>query len=154
MRLLSSDIGHGQFIRNKFMAKKEFGFGCDGENIAPRFSWSDIPEDTAEFAFTVFDQDAPTGCGFWHWIVVNIDKSAQALTEDVINNSLVVRNDYGSYDYGGPCPPEGSTHRYLFTLYSLQHKVEATKDTPAAQIGFQLNSKQLTKVSIMGLFGR
>ena len=70
-----------------------------------------------------------------------------------ISNSLQIRNDFGSYEYGGPCPPKGDKpHRYFFTLYGLKDKIEAHADTPAAQIGFQLHFKTVEKATLLALF--
>ena len=155
MLLTSKDIISGEFISDRFIASESFGFGCSGNNETPIFAWEDIPASATELAFTMFDPDAPTGCGFWHWIVVNIPTGAMILSEETLKISKEVRNDFGQYGYGGPCPPEGDLpHRYIFSLHALSEKIEATKETPAAQIGFQLNFKTILKSSILGIYGR
>ena len=66
-----------------------------------------------------------------------------------------IKNDFGSYSYGGPCPPENDhPHRYYFTIHGLNSKIDAHKDTPAAQIGFQLHFKAIERASLLGLFKR
>ena len=155
MLLRSTDITTGGFINDRFVASENFGFGCSGGNETPNFEWQEIPRETKELAFTMFDPDAPTGCGFWHWIVVNIPAHSTNLDESTLKLSKEIRNDFGEYGYGGPCPPEGDLpHRYIFTLHALSTPIEASKDTPAAQIGFQLNFKSIEKSSILGIFGR
>tara|TARA_Y100000590_G_scaffold21391_1_gene24835 strand:- start:13324 stop:13791 length:468 start_codon:yes stop_codon:yes gene_type:complete len=155
MKIFSDDILPNMKINDKFIASKDFGFGCAGRNITPSFSLSDVPKEASELAFTVFDPDAPTGCGFWHWILVNIDKNISEINESVVRGSLQIRNDFGVYNYGGPCPPEGDkAHNYHFCLYALHTPIEASPNTPAAQIGFQLNFKTQAKASIIALYGR
>ena len=155
MLLTSKDIISCEFISDRFIASESFGFGCSGNNETPIFAWEDIPASATELAFTMFDPDAPTGCGFWHWLVVNIPTGAMTLSEETLKISKEVRNDFGQYGYGGPCPPEGDLpHRYIFSLYALSENIEATKETPAAQIGFQLNFKTILKSSILGIYGR
>ena len=155
LKLSSKDIITGGLIAEKFVAGEKFGFGCAGNNEIPIFWWRDVPADTKELAFTVFDPDAPTGCGFWHWIVINISPKATRLDAAPLQTAKQLRNDFGTYEYGGPCPPAGDLpHRYLFNLYALSDRIEATKDTPAAQIGFQLNFKTIAKASVLGLYAR
>ena len=117
--------------------------------------FKNISKKVEELAITVFDPDAPTGCGFWHWILVGIDKKYCEITDECLSKSLQVQNDFGSYGYGGPCPPENDhPHRYFFTIYGLNSKIEAHKDTPAAQIAFQLHFKTFEKATLLGLFKR
>ena len=155
MQLVSSDFNDGEFLRREHSLSKDYGFGCAGKNLRPHLKWEGFSDKVLEYAITVFDPDAPTGSGFWHWILVNIDKSHTETNDACIASSLQVQNDFGSYGYGGPCPPEGDhPHRYFFTIYGLKNKIEAHSDTPAAQIGFQLHFKTIEKASLMGLFKR
>ena len=155
MILLSPDFNDGEFLDKKFSLSTEFGFGCSGNNIRPQLRWKNISEKVNELAITIFDPDAPTTCGFWHWILIGVDKKFSETSDQCIRSSIQVQNDFGSYQYGGPCPPENDhPHRYFFTLYGLNAKIEAHKDTPAAQIGFQLHFKTIEKTSLLGLFKR
>ena len=97
MLLTSKDIISGEFISDRFIASESFGFGCSGKNEIPIFEWEDIPTSATELAFTVFDPDAPTGCGFWHWIVVNIPTYITTLGEDTLKISKEIRNDFGHF---------------------------------------------------------
>lgn len=103
-------------------------FGCGGGNISPALSWTPGPKGTKSYAVTVFDPDAPTGRGWWHWVLVNIPPDvthldAGAGTPDagkIPAGSKQVKNDFGTLGYGGPCPPPGDIpHRYIFTVYAL-----------------------------------
>ena len=155
MILLSPDFKDGDFLDEKFSLSQDYGFGCSGKNIRPHLKWDNISERVVEFAITIFDPDAPTGCGFWHWIMVGVDIKYFETNDDCLSNSIQVQNDFGAYSYGGPCPPENDhPHRYYFTIYGLNSKIVAHKDTPAAQIGFQLHFKAIERASLLGLFKR
>ena len=153
MILLSPDFKDGDFLNEKFSLSKDYGFGCSGRNIRPHLKWDNISERVVELAITIFDPDAPTGCGFWHWIMVGVKRKYFETNDDCLSNSIQVQNDFGAYSYGGPCPPENDhPHRYYFTIYGLNSKIDAHKDTPAAQIGFQLHFKAIERASLLGLF--
>ena len=155
MILLSPDFKDGDFLDEKFSLSKDYGFGCSGKNIRPHLKWDNISERVVEFAITIFDPDAPTGCGFWHWIMVGVDRKYFETNDDCLSNSIQIQNDFGAYSYGGPCPPENDHPlRYYFTIYGLNSKIDAHKDTPAAQIGFQLHFKAIERASLLGLFKR
>ncbi|WNO59667.1 YbhB/YbcL family Raf kinase inhibitor-like protein [Rheinheimera sp. MMS21-TC3] len=146
-----------------FMAKEqEFdGFGCSGSNISPELTWHNAPEGTKSFAVTVFDPDAPTSSGFWHWLVTDIPASATGLAKGAGKGSLPpgcrsFANDYGSKDFGGACPPEGhGMHRYQFTVWALpEETLPAADDASAAVVSFMLNAMSLAKVTLTATYAR
>ena len=111
---------------------------------------------------TCYDTDAPTGSGFWHWLVVNIPADVSELAEGAGSTggklpagALQTRTDFGVPSYGGPCPPEGDhPHRYLFTVFAVKtDKLDVKADTSAAVVGFNLHFNTLARAEIMGLFG-
>src|SRR5436309_2112249 len=125
-KLESPDIKPNAMMDKKWEANV---FGCTGENKSPALQWSGAPKDTKSFAVTVYDPDAPTGSGFWHWFVYNIPASVTELKLDAGNPSGANlpagakqnRIDYGFAAWGGPCPPEGDKpHRYIFTVHALK----------------------------------
>ena len=140
------------------------GFGCSGENRSPALNWSNPPKGTKSFALTVYDPDAPTGSGWWHWIVYNMPGQTRSLGEgagDVSAKQLPLgavqgRNDYGSKAFGGACPPKGhGKHRYQFRLFALDvEKLDLSPDASAALIGFMLNSHAIDSVMLEPLYGR
>ena len=131
------------------------GLGCTGENLSPQLSWQGEPAGTKSFAITVFDPDAGTGKGWWHWLVVNIPAGIHSLPENSGNpqnglmppDALQAWNDFGSRGYGGACPPAGSpSHRYQFTVWALD--VEGwpyTADLTSAMILVNLQRHMLEK---------
>ncbi len=138
------------------------GFGCSGGNLSPDLSWSGVPEGTKYFAVTAFDPDAPTGSGWWHWLVVNIPASvtsleigAGSLAGKLPSEALQTRTDFGQSGYGGACPPVGDPpHRYVFTVYALKDKVSVGAEDSGAMVAFNLRTLKLAETSITVTYGR
>src|ERR1700733_13585921 len=140
------------------------GFGCSGKNISPAVKWSGVPGGTRSFAVTLYDPDAPTGSGWWHWLVYDIPASATGLPEHAGDadgkllpaGAVQGRTDFGTSGFGGACPPPGDKpHHYIFTLYALKvEKIDVPAGAPAAMIGYMLNANQLAKSSVTALYGR
>jgi len=140
------------------------GFGCTGKNISPALKWSGAPQGTKSFALTVYDPDAPTGSGWWHWVVYNIPASAHELHEGAGDASGAKlpkgvkqgRTDYGTHAFGGACPPPGDKpHRYIFTLAALKvEKIDVPDDASAALIGYMINANQIGKAIFTAKYGR
>jgi Raf kinase inhibitor-like YbhB/YbcL family protein len=163
-KLLSNSLKDGDYLKADHILSANYGFGCAGGNQSPHLAWSDAPAGTKSFAVTCFDPDAPTGSGFWHWVVANIPPGVAELALDAGNptgaklpkGALQTRTDFGAPGYGGPCPPEGDhPHRYLFTLFACSlEQLPVKVDTSAAVVGFYLNFNTLAKASLMGLYKR
>lgn len=156
----SPDIRPGKAISDEQVFN---GFGCSGKNISPALMWKNAPAKTKSFALTVYDPDAPTGSGFWHWVVFNIPTSATSLPKnagDVKANlapagAVQSRTDFGVPGWGGPCPPPGKPHRYIFTVFAVDvDHIDASADTSAAVIGFNLHFHTLAKATLTGKYGR
>jgi Raf kinase inhibitor-like YbhB/YbcL family protein len=95
-------------------------FGCSGGNQAPRLRWSGAPAGTRSFAVTMFDPDAPTGSGFWHWLTWDIPAGVTSLDSALPAGAVSGTNDAGLTGFLGPCPPPGDrTHRYQLTVFAL-----------------------------------
>jgi len=117
----SNSFKDGDYLPNDFILSADFGFGCAGGNRSPHLQWSQAPVETKSLAVTCYDPDAPTGSGFWHWLVVNIPANVSELPEGagsaggrLPDGALQTRTDFGAPGYGGPCPPQGDhPHRYL-----------------------------------------
>lgn len=143
-----------QFIFNQF--------GCNGDNLSPQINWQNVPSEAKSLVLSVYDPDAPTGSGWWHWVVVNIPTTATTLVQSAGNNpqllpsgSQAIRNDFGVSHYGGPCPPEKSDHRYQFTLYALDvDHIDVNEQTTPAMVGFIANFHQVAKASVTYHYSR
>jgi Raf kinase inhibitor-like YbhB/YbcL family protein len=160
-RLSSPEIKINRTIPKRF----EFnGFGCSGENKSPALKWSGAPKDTKGFAVTVYDPDAPTGSGWWHWVVINIPADVTELPSDAgaLNSTTLpkgamqMRSDYGTAAWGGTCPPKGDKpHRYIFTVYALKtDKLDVPADATAALTGYMIHANMISKASFTAKYGR
>ena len=157
----SFSFKEGETISNSQVFK---GFGCSGENKSPQLIWKNAPLETKSFAITAYDPDAPTGSGWWHWSVVNIPATYSQLPvnfgaqnkPELQGGILQIKNDYGTYAFGGPCPPQGDkAHRYIFTIYALKvHKLELPKDPSPALVGFTINQNMIAKTQTIGKYSR
>lgn len=138
------------------------GFGCEGGNQSPQLEWSGAPKGTKSFAVTVYDPDAPTGSGWWHWSVYDIPASVTRLdggvgtTGKLPDGAKQGRNDFGTLDFGGACPPPGSKpHHYIVTVHALKvEKLDVPADASPALIGYMLNANRLGTAKITGLYSR
>jgi Raf kinase inhibitor-like YbhB/YbcL family protein len=155
--LSSPDIKNGAIAP----AQVYNSFGCTGGNVSPQLVWSGAPQGTKSFVLTVFDPDAPTGSGFWHWVVANIPAGTSGLangaskTSKMPAGSLETRTDFGAPGYGGPCPPPGAPHRYVFTLYALKvDKLDVTADSSGALVGFNTIANSIGKATFTAKYGR
>lgn len=159
--LTSPDVQNGATISKNQVYK---GSGCNGDNISPELRWSGEPKGAKSFAVTVYDPDAPTGSGWWHWLIFNIPASVHELARDAGNpksgsapaGSMQGRNDFGMVGYGGPCPPPGhGVHHYHFTVYALDiERLDVPADASAAMVGFNLNAHKLGTATLEGLYQR
>jgi len=163
-KVVSNSFKDGDYLASDHVLSADYGFGCAGANKSPHLAWSGFPPETKSFAITCYDPDAPTGSGFWHWLVVNIPANVTELPLDAGNprspilprGALQTRTDFGAPGYGGPCPPPGDhPHRYFFTVFAVAaENLPVAADTSAAVVGFQLNFNTLAKTAIVGLFKR
>jgi Raf kinase inhibitor-like YbhB/YbcL family protein len=172
--LSSPDLQSGSFD-NKFVLN---GFGCKGENVSPALQWSNVPAGTKSLSLLVFDADAPTGSGFWHWSVLNLPANSTGLPQGAGNSPATLpapafggNTDFmdtgatgANGNYGGPCPPVGDKpHHYHFTLYALavddvQKAGGVPKTGTAALYSFVLNKgvgpALLGKATFTATYGR
>ncbi|MEA2697743.1 MAG: hypothetical protein QOI66_2014 [Myxococcales bacterium] len=138
--------------------------GCTGENSSPALAWTNPPAGTKSFALMVHDPDAPTGSGWWHWVVYDIPADTTSLPEGagkeggaaLPKGAKLGRTDFGTAAYGGPCPPPGSgKHHYNFTLFALKvDKLEVPDGASAAMLGFNVNANTIGKAKLTGLYER
>jgi Raf kinase inhibitor-like YbhB/YbcL family protein len=131
-------------------------FGCKGGNQAPRLRWSGAPAATQSFVVTMFDPDAPTGSGFWHWLTWDIPATATSLDSALPPSAVSGTNDAGLTGYLGPCPPPGDrTHRYQLTVYALDVRtLNLDPSTRAAVVGFSMRLHILGFGRLIGTFSQ
>jgi Raf kinase inhibitor-like YbhB/YbcL family protein len=150
--LRSTELG-GQ-LSNKQYAN---GMGYTGGNQSPQLSWENAPEGTQSFAVTIYDLDAPTGSGFWHWVVFNIPSNVHELVSGagdpakqlLPTGAVQSRTDIGMPGYVGAAPNEGPAHRYLITVHALSTMLELDETATPAYVGFNLHFATLAKASLI-----
>jgi len=126
--------------------------------------WKDAPVGTKSFAVTVYDPDAPTGSGWWHWLIFNIPANTDNLPENAGDpssglapkGSIQGRTDFGKPGYGGACPPVGDKpHRYQFTVYALDtEKIDLDANASGAMVGYFLNPHAIAKATLTVYYSR
>jgi Raf kinase inhibitor-like YbhB/YbcL family protein len=163
MKLTSAEVKNGGTIPDEQVLNT---FTCTGGNISPSLSWSGAPKDTKSFVITEYDPDAPTGSGWWHWVVINIPPSTTSIPKnagDVKANlmpagAIQTRTDFGAPGYGGSCPPKGDKpHHYHFTVYALdEDKLQFAQNdqASAALVGYELHFHTIGKASLVATYGR
>ncbi len=161
MEISSPAVGGDGVIPDKYTAN---GFGCSGENVSLPLEWSGVPADAQSLAITMYDPDAPTGSGFWHWLAVNLPPSTTELTEgagavgdaSLPDGAVHARGDAGVASYFGPCPPAGDTpHHYVVTIFAVDtDKLDVSNETSGAVVGFMLHFHTLEKASATYTYGR
>jgi len=151
--LTSGTIAEGQPLDT---AQVFQGFGCEGGNTAPDLAWSGEPEGTKSFAVTVYDPDAPTGSGWWHWFAFNIPADVDRLPEGgaLPIGAITLTNDYGAPGFGGACPPPGEVHRYQFTVHALGTVLEIDGSVSNALAGYMVNANSLASATITAVYTR
>jgi Raf kinase inhibitor-like YbhB/YbcL family protein len=140
------------------------GFGCTGENLSPELYWENVPTGTKSFAITMYDPDAPTGSGFWHWVVFDLPANTTELKTGAGNiikglmpaGAIQSNTDFGQPGYGGPCPPPGhGFHEYRITIYALKvDKLGLDKNATPAFVGFNLFSNTIEKATLVMYYKR
>ena len=125
---------------------------CDGEDVAPALTWTNVPAGTVELTVTVVDLDAG---GFVHWILYGIEPDRTSLIENQqppAGNEWV--NSFGVADWSGPCPPRGEPHLYQFTVHALNQQLEVADDAPASEVIATLNLIAIDQASVAGTYAR
>jgi Raf kinase inhibitor-like YbhB/YbcL family protein len=157
-RLWSDDIADGKPLPQ---AQVFNGMGHSGGNLSPHLAWDGEPAGTKSFVVTLYDPDAPTGSGWWHWVVVNIPASVKQLPRGagcgksgLPAGALQTRTDYGAPGFGGAAPPPGPAHRYIFTVHALKvDKLDLDAQASGAMAGFMTNFNSLGKATLTATYG-
>jgi len=133
-------------------------YTCDGANLSPPLKWSGAPVETKTYVLIVFDPDAPRGL-FIHWIIYNIPSEISELKEGIPQENIVSEglqgiNDFGYIGYGGPCPPRGSKHRYVFLLFALDKELELNGGAGLNDVINNMRGHIIAYAKLVGVYGR
>lgn len=157
-QLTSKDIKDGARLPE---AQVLNGMGYSGGNTSPHLAWTSAPAETKSFVVTCYDPDAPTGSGWWHWVVANIPANVTELPTgagggkgSLPSGALQTRTDFGGAGYGGAAPPPGPAHRYIFTVHALKvEKLDLDADASPALVGFMVHMNTLGKAEMVTVYG-
>ncbi|NMN98655.1 YbhB/YbcL family Raf kinase inhibitor-like protein [Antrihabitans stalactiti] len=157
--LTSEDVTDGQPLPNDQVSGI---MGAGGRDISPQLSWSGFPPETKSFAVTIYDPDAPTASGFWHWVVANVPGSTTSLPRGagtdaslgLPHGALTLRNDAGLDRYVGAAPPAGhGPHRYFIAVHAVDvASLEIDENATPAYLGFNLFSHAIARAYIVGTY--
>ncbi len=133
-------------------------YTCDAGNVSPPLSWSGVPEGTRTYVLIVEDPDAPSG-HFVHWLLYGLPSSTTVLQEDraregEIDGARQGINDFQRVGYGGPCPPPGKTHRYVFTLYALDAPMKLDAGIDSHKLRKAMRGHVLGQAELTGKYQR
>lgn len=153
------NLDRGRFVNQQVYG----GFGCHGDNVSPHISWSHLPAGTKSIVVTIYDPDAPTGgLGWTHWKVVNIPASQSSLERGASGNAgllpagaIETLTDFGESKYGGPCPPQGTSHRYVVTVSALDvAHLDVEKKSSPALVAYQMHGKVIAQARYVAKYRR
>lgn len=145
MKLTSTAFSHNQSIPAKYT--------CDGQNINPPLSITDVPDNAKSLVLIMDDPDAPAGTWI-HWVVWNIDPTTKEITENSVPTGVIQgKSSFGSTGYGGPCPPSG-THRYSFKLYALDTTLNIYPSATKEDLENAMTTHILDHSELIGLYSR
>ena len=157
--LLSTSFKDGALLPQKAGDIPARGPNCKGENVSPELSWSNVPEGTRSIAVVVIDPDAGLGAGISHWVAYGIGPETTSFAEGEVSQPsdkfIAGKSTKGIPGFGGPCPPPGSPHHYLFqivatdldpkdlppglTLAELQEKLKGHRKGESSLVGTYVN---------------
>ena len=134
-------------------------YTCKGDNISPPLEWTGVPDGAKSFALIMDDPDAPMGT--WvHWVIYNIPGSASMLKENIPRDSELTSgarqgaNSFRWIGYGGPCPPKGPAHRYVFKLCALDEELDLPAGATKGVLLMRMDGHVLDETRLTGLFQR
>lgn len=135
-------------------------YTCDGENINPPLTITDVPENTKSLVLIMDDPDIPEiakknfNVEVWdHWVVFNIPPTLRTIEEGENPPGILGKNTRGNNAYGGPCPPDRE-HRYFFKLYALDTMLGLREGATKTEVERAMESHILAKVELMGKYAR
>lgn len=149
------ELSSPQMKEGAMIAKAQVNSRCGGGNVSPALAWSGAPANTKGFALTVFDPDANKGKGFWHWAVYDIPASTTSFEMGKASADVqIARNSFGDNKYDGPCPPPGSIHHYIFTLWALDTDSILPSEPDAPIVAAELQKHVIARAMLTPRYGR
>lgn len=150
--LASSAIGEGETV--------PAAYTCDGEDISPPLTISDVPDGAESLALVVDDPDAPGGT-FTHWLLWNLPPDRTSIPEalsreptlSALDGARQGTNDFGEVGYRGPCPPSGAVHTYRFTLYALDAMLEVQAGAEVGVLQPAIDNHQFAVTQLTATYG-
>lgn len=157
MKLFSNDFNDGDKLPLRHVFN---GMGYEGDNISPHLAWDEVPLGTKSFVVTCYDPDAPTGSGWWHWVVANIPADTRVLPQGsgsslvaLPDGTIETRTDFGETGYGGAAPPKGESHRYIFTLHALDvERLDVNANASGAMVGFNVHFHAIASATLTAIY--
>lgn len=146
MKITSQDFKHEGDIPQIFT--------CEGQDLSPELSWSDMPVGAVSLVMICHDPDAPYPGGWDHWVLFNLPATAKGLAQgvkDFPKGTGFGMNSWKRNDYGGPCPPSG-VHRYFFKLYALDTVLDLKDGVTPTQIEAAMKGHVLDQAELMGKY--
>ncbi|MFS4474309.1 kinase inhibitor [Chryseobacterium sp. T20] len=158
LTLRSKNFKNGDLLPNEQVIN---GMGYSGDNRSPHLSWDGAPAGTRSFAITMYDPDAPTGSGWWHWVVANIPSNVHEFPEGAGNTGSVLPagvlqtiTDFGVSGYNGAGTPKRQSHRYIFTIHALSvDKLDIKENSSGAAVGAAIYYTSLGSATLTTHFG-
>jgi Raf kinase inhibitor-like YbhB/YbcL family protein len=153
---MALEITSPAFKNNEFIPSK---YTCQGEDVSPALAWSKAPAGTKDFVLIVDDPDAPMG-DWVHWLVYNILTPSNSLQENIFNLTgenlpyAQGKTSFGTIGYGGPCPPPGKVHHYLFKIYALDTALNLPPGLSKQQLLKAIEGHVLAQAQLVGLYKR
>lgn len=155
--LTSESVTDGQPLANDQVSGI---MGAGGSDISPQLSWSGFPAETKSFAVTVYDPDAPTASGFWHWAVADLPATVTELPAgagdggELPGGAVTLTNDAGLKRFLGAAPPAGhGPHRYYIAVHALPvESLELPEGATPAYLGFNLFGQAIARAVIYGTY--
>jgi Raf kinase inhibitor-like YbhB/YbcL family protein len=131
---------------------------CDGDDRSPPLTWHGAPAETAAYALVVHDPDAPRG-DWVHWVVFDLPATTRSLPNGVprartVDGGAQGTNDFGKLGWGGPCPPPGAAHRYVFELYALDAPLGLPPGSKRADVERAMQGRVLARTELVGRYAR
>ncbi len=148
-------ISSPEFSNNTYIPRK---YTCDGLDLSPPLNWSTVPSGTKSLAILVYDPDAPHGI-FYHWLIYNIRPSLNGLPAGVPNEIVTHYgkqgiNSFGRIGYGGPCPPNGEVHHYIFLILAINYPQELESGLAPQEFLNAVRGHIIGYGLLVGLYGR